>query len=112
MKKLYFLLVLILVFLITGCGKDKVDIRDTGFKYNIEVCDKYFKLVECIINKDTNQNYTKQMRIELKNEVKDMQEEWKQLSEQELMKKCTEGLSQFETNEMKENLKSFGCLEK
>jgi hypothetical protein len=38
-----------------------------------------------------------------------MQEEWKQLNEEELTKKCTEGLKTFEKDEMKENLKSFGC---
>jgi hypothetical protein len=51
------------------------------------------------------------MRDELRNKVKEMQEDWKQLSERELTRKCTEGLSQFETDEMKENLKSYGCLE-
>jgi hypothetical protein len=47
-------------------------------------------LVECIINKDDNPNYTQEMRIELSDEVKKMQEEWKQLDEKELTKKCTD----------------------
>jgi tRNA uridine 5-carbamoylmethylation protein Kti12 len=67
-------------------------------------------LVECIIDKDDNKNYTKQMRIDLKNEVKQMQEEWKQLDEEELTKKCTEELAKFEP--MENNLNSFGCSAK
>lgn len=105
MKKLSFLLVLPLVF---WCGK-KVDVTDTGFEYDVEICDKYFELVECIIDKDDNPNYTKEMRAELRDEVKNMQEEWKHLNEEELTKKCAEWLATFEKDEMKENLKSFGC---
>ena len=111
MKKISLLLVFPLVLLIIWCGKHKVDVTDTDFEYNVEVCDEYFELVGCIIDKDDNPNYTKKMRDELRNKVKEMQEDWKQLSERELTRKCTEGLSQFETDEMKENLKSYGCLE-
>ena len=85
---------------------------DTDFEYNVEVCDKYFELVECIIDNDDNPNYTKKMREELRNNVKEMQENRRKLSEQELTRKCIEGLSQFETDEMKENLRSYGCLGK
>ena len=112
MKKLSFLLVLSFVLFMFWCWKDKVDVSDTDFDYDVKICDKYFELVECIIDKDTNPKYTKQMREDLKKEVKSMQDEWKQLNEQELTRKCTEGLETFETAEMQKNLSSFGCLKK
>ena len=92
--------------MVTGCGK-KINITDTGFEYDVKICDKYFELVECIIDKDTNEKYTKEIRTELKSEIKQMQEEWKQLNEEDLTKKCTEELSKLEP--MKENMNSFGC---
>ena len=109
MKKLSFLFVLSLVLFVIWCGKNKVDVTDTDFEYDVEICDKYFELVECIIDKDDNPGYTNEMRNELRDEVKYMQEEWKQLNEEELAKKCTAGLETFEKDEMKKNLKSFGC---
>ena len=42
----------------------KIDVTDTGFEYDVAVCDKYFELVGCIIDRDTNENYTKEMRME------------------------------------------------
>ena len=110
MKKKYYLLILPLTLLLVGCESNKIDVTDTWFEYDVKICDKYFKLVECIIDKDDNKNYTKQMRIDLKNEVKQMQEEWKQLNEKELTRKCTEELAKFES--MEDNLNSFGCSAK
>ena len=113
MNKVPLLLGLFLVLLLSGCGwwwKEKVDITDTDFEYDVAVCDKYFELVECIIDKDTNVDYNQQMRLDLKNEIKKMQEEWKQLNEGELMNKCTEELSKYE--KIEDNLNSFGCSAK
>ena len=110
MKKISFLLALPLILLLVGCESDKIDVTDTWFEYDVKVCDKYFKLVECIIDKDNNERYTKQMRIDLKNEIKQVQEEWKQLNEEELTKKCTEELAKFEP--MEDNLNSYGCSAK
>ena len=78
--------------------------------YTIVICDKYFKLVECIIDRDTNENRTQEMRKEFKNDVKKIQEEWKQLTEEELTKKCTEVLRDFEEGLKHDNLNSFGCF--
>lgn len=110
MKKISFLLVLSLVLFVFWCWKEKVDITETDFEYDVEICDKYFELVECIIDNDDNPNYSKEMRKELRSQVKRMQEDWKHLSEKELTRKCTEWLAAFETDEMRNNLNSFGCL--
>jgi len=109
-----FLLILSLVVFISFKNDDEndveIDVRDTGFEYNVAICDKYFELVECIIDRDTNENRTQEMRKEFKNDVKKIQEEWKQLSEEELTKKCTEVLRDFEEGLKHDNLNSFGCF--
>ena len=109
-----FLLILSLVVFISFKNDDEndveIDVRDTGFEYNVAICDKYFELVECIIDRDTNENRTQEMRKEFKNDVKKIQEEWKQLTEEELTKKCTEVLRDFEEGLKHDNLNSFGCF--
>ena len=61
-----FLLILSLVVFISFKNDDEndveIDVRDTGFEYNVAICDKYFELVECIIDRDTNENRTQEMR--------------------------------------------------
>ena len=90
----------------------KIDVTKTDFEYNVGICDEYFELVECIIDNDTDERYTEQMRIDLKNEVKQIQEEWKIFSEEELTIKCTEELAKFDNEKMKNYMKSFGCFMK
>lgn len=118
MKK--FLLFLVIALIIVGLiiivlvfwKKEKIgniDITETNFDYQVDICDKYFKLAECIIDRDTDERFTKQMRIDLKNEVILMQEKWKNFTEEELYNKCTEELAKFDNEEMKNKLKSFGC---
>lgn len=110
MKKLLFLFTLSLSLLLFGCGEDKIDVRDTWFEYDVEICDKYFDLVWCIIDNDNNEDYTDQMRTELKNEIKKIQEEWKLLDKEELTKKCTEEFDKYKY--LEDNLNSFGCSTK
>jgi hypothetical protein len=50
------------------------------------------------------------MRIDLKNEVKQVQVEWRQLDEEELTKRCSEELAKFEP--LENNLNSYGCTAK
>ena len=109
-----FLLILSLVVFISFKNDDEndveIDVRDTGFEYNVAICGKYFELVECIIDRDTNEKRTQEMRKEFKNDVKKIQEEWKQLTEEELTKKCTEVLGDFKEGLKHDNLNSFGCF--
>lgn len=108
MKKLYCLLILFFsVILLAACKRKWVDITDTWFNYDVDVCDRYFKLVECIIDKDVNESYTKEMRNDLKKEIKVIQEEWKQLSEEDLVQKCSYELDRFKSEQS--NITSIGC---
>ena len=104
------LIVVIIILIFVLCGKSKVaniDVSDTDFEFKLDVCENYFELVECIIDKDPNEKFTKQMRIDLKNEVRQMQEWWKTITEEELAMKCVEELSKFDNDEMKNRLKAF-----
>lgn len=106
---IFSLFIVALIVLLIVRKKNDVDITNTNFVYHENLCDEYFNLLECIIDKDTDETYTKQMRIDLKNEVKMMQERWMQLSEDDLARKCKEELDQFDNDVMKEKLASFRC---
>ena len=41
--------------------------------------------------------------------IKQQQEQWKQLSEKELVKNCTKWLANYDNKESKELLESLGC---
>ena len=48
MKKSVFLLALALVVLVVWCWKkDKIDITDNNI--DVEICDKYFELMNCVL---------------------------------------------------------------
>ena len=120
MKKLYFLLFLCLLglgvilwyFLSWWNQKEEIidiDITETWFEYDVSDCDQYFVLVECIIDKDTNPSWDSEMKLELKNQVKAIQQEWKQLSREELSQRCTYELKNLKKDLTENNLNSFGC---
>ena len=115
-KFLLFIMLLIIVFIILLVivnRKDeiaKIDLTKTDFKYDVKVCDEYFELVECIIERDTDDSFTTQMRIDLKNEIKSIQEKWKQLNEDVLSKKCSDALEEYKDLLRKNNVETFGCL--
>ncbi len=119
MKKFAFFLIIFLALLaicifISWQNADEedieIDITDTGFEYDVAICDKYYKLVGCIIDNDHNQSWDQQMRQELKSQIKVVQEEWKQFNEEELVKKCTDELEKLKFKMTEKNLDSFGCL--
>ena len=112
MKKISFLVVLLGTLLLVGCWKKKVDIKDTDFEYDVPVCDEYFELVDCLIEKDTNETFTDEIREELKVKVKNLQEDLKLLGEEELTKNCRESLERIERGLKENNLDSFGCYKK
>jgi len=105
MKKCAIFTILPLVLLIAGCGWNKIDIRDTEF--DVESCNKYFELVDCIFEKDTDESYSEEMRDELRQEVKDMQDSRKNYSDEELDNMCSSELEVLKWIES--NLNEIGC---
>ena len=105
MKKTAFLLALPLVILLTWCWSNKIDITETEF--NVESCDKYFELMDCILENDDDETYSDEMRDELRQEVKDMQESWNTEDEESLDEKCNSQLEVFE--EIEDRLEEIWC---
>ena len=104
MKKTSFLLGLSLMLFISGCTGN-FDIIDTSF--NVESCDKYFSLMKCVLENDKSEDWTKERREKLVQSIKDMQNEWNQLNEDELDERCTTELHRFEL--IKEQLDEIWC---
>ena len=52
------------------------------------------------------------MRMKIKNSIKDLREEWKKLTEEEVSEMCTERLKELEKSLEKEDVNSFGCYTK
>lgn len=105
MKKCAIFTILPLVLLIAGCGSNKIDITDTEF--DVESCNKYFELVECIFENDTNEAYSEETRDKLRQDVKDMQDSWKNYPDEELDNMCN---SELETLKWIESeLNGIGC---
>lgn len=88
----------------------EIDVTVTDFEYDVAICDDYFELIGCIIDRDTNQSRDSEMKNELKNQIKNRQEEWKQLNEEELVQKCRVEYENLKKNLNEENVSSFGCL--
>lgn len=96
MKKVSLFACLLLVFLVVGCGwkaNKKVDITETSF--NVASCDKYFKLLDCILENDDTIDYDDEDREELREYIKSMQEEWSGLSNNSLDGRCVTELNKF-----------------
>lgn len=104
MKKICFLVCLSLIFFVSGCD-DKIIITDTDF--DVKSCDRYFELMDCILENDDDKTYTKEMRDELRMKVKSIQEEWNELNEEELDERCTSELSRF--YQIEEQLDEIWC---
>ena len=96
MKKSSLFFALPLVLLLWGCrnsSNNDIDITQTNVDYDVEICNTYFELAECIINNSQDENWTPEMKIQLKNELKSEQEAWNDLDEEELVDQCSYMLS-------------------
>lgn len=105
MKKWIVFSILPAVLLVAGCGWNKIDITDTDF--DVESCDRYFELVDCILNNDSDETYSPEMRDEIRQEVKNMQDGWNSYSDDELDSLCTAELDKFSSIES--TLDEIGC---
>ena len=105
MKKTSLLVALSLGILLTGCGQNKVSITDSDF--GVESCNKYFRLMDCILENDKDETYTDEMRNAIREEVKVRQEEWKDLDKETLNVQCSNLISEF--SQIENALNEIGC---
>jgi len=104
MKKLWLVAIVCLTVLVVGCSK-KIDITDNNL--NVESCDRYFKLMDCILENDADEKYTDEMRNELRQNVKSIQEEWENLDKESLDEMCIWEIEKFES--IRDSLNEIGC---
>lgn len=103
------LLILLPCFLlIAWCSRwnKKTDIVNTDF--DIESCNKFFQLIDCIIDKDNDKDYTDSMKEELRQEIKSIQSERNLLSAEEIDYKCKAELEKYSPYE--DSLREIWCL--
>ncbi len=117
MKKFWFLGALLLVVFVTWCSwwwnKEKAEESAVKNELNIEVCNKYFELVNCIIDNDTDAKYSQQERETIKEAVNDMRDSWANLDDNTASEMCSTELNsltkKFEWEKMTDYLANIGC---
>ena len=107
MKKAGLYAILSSVVFIAGCSfsNNKVDITET--KFDVEACNKYFEVMDCILDNDSDASYSQAMRDSLREDVKMMQESWENLDESVLENTCNAELEKFSAIE--DSLTEVGC---
>lgn len=107
MKNTKLILLLPCILLIAWCSRwdKKTNIVDTNIE--IESCNKYFHLIDCIIDKDNDSSYSDNMREELRQEIKTLQSQRELLDKDTLDQKCQNELKKYD--DKLDELKSIWC---
>lgn len=107
MKKTACLLALTLVIFIAWCwiSTNKINITDTEF--HVESCDKYFELMDCILDNENNEERDQESRDVIRSDIKTLQNMWNNLDEKTLDDKCSSELENF--NRYWEVLENVWC---
>lgn len=113
MKKLTFLLALSLIIILSWCWNNSenngvIDITDTNIE--VDVCNEYFELMDCILENDKDEDYTPERRDALRQQIKDMQDSWEWLSDEDVANICSEKLSAFD--QIEDRLEEIWCSRK
>jgi len=111
MKKLTLLWVLFSMVFLSGCSwfsKDEENtMNNTKPEIDVESCNNYFELVNCIIDNDTDDTYSAEDRELIRESVDDMYESWATLDDDTLSEMCSKELSKFDS--MRDYLWEIGC---
>lgn len=108
MRKFAVFTLLSMAVLIAGCswfGHKKTDI--TNVKYDVESCNTYFRVIDCVLENDNNPYYSEEDREDVRIEVKELQEAYKQLDNDTLTEVCDERLAEF--IKFKDEFAELGC---
>ena len=111
MKKVAIIGLLPILFLIVWCWDKKVEITNTESlkEYKAESCDKYFEMVDCIIEKETDSSRTEEMRNELRQEIVDKQISRSGLDSSIIENNCKKELDGFYETWVKNHLNEIWC---
>lgn len=87
------MLVLFYTFLLVWCWKSGISVQEPVFDYDVEICDKFFEVSNCIIDNTKNSSWTQEKKDDLRNAILLRQEQWKTLSRDQLEEECSSILS-------------------
>ena len=87
------MLVLFYTFLLVWCWKSEISAQEPVFDYDVDICDKFFEVSNCIIDNTKNSSWTQEKKDELRNAILLRQEQWKTLSRDQLEEECSSILS-------------------
>ena len=109
MEKFVIIGLLPLFFLIAWCWNKKIEITNTDSlkEYNLESCDKYFKIADCSIEKEIGSSRTDEMRNELRQKLLDQQSSRSGLDNETIDKYCKNWLESLYN--IKDHLKEIWC---
>ena len=108
MRKIAMFTLLSMAVLIAGCswfGNKKTNI--TNVKYDVESCNTYFRVIDCVLENDHNAYYSEEDREDVRKEVKELQEAYKQLDNDILTEVCDKRLAEF--IQFKDEFTKIGC---
>ncbi len=111
MKKITIIGLLPIFFLIVWCWDKKVEITNTESlkEYKAESCDKYFEMVDCIIEKEIDSSRTEEMRNELRQEIVNKQISRSGLDSNTIENNCKNELDNFYETGVKNHLNEIWC---
>ena len=78
-------------------------------EYNAESCNKYFKIADCIIEKEVDPSRTEEMRNELRQEIVDQQLSRSGLDSDTIENSCKNELNGFYDTDVKNHLIEIWC---
>ena len=110
MKRFCLFVCLSFIIFVAGCSQwsnKKIDITETAF--SVDSCDRYFQLLDCILDKDSDETYTESDRLDIREQIKSMQEDWSGLDNDTLSENCSSELEKFSTDEVKSELSKIWC---
>ena len=112
MKKFWLLWLLLLVIFVTGCSwfwKKEAETNTKKADLDVESCNKYFELVNCIIDNDIDDSYSEEDREVIREGVNDMRNDWIGLDDETLDNMCSTELNKFRGEEMAQYLSNINC---
>lgn len=106
MKKVVIFAILPIVLIIAGCNRwKKTDLTNVDF--GVESCNKYYEVIECILENEENDSFSSDDRNDLREEAKTLQTEWLWLDEDVLAETCDAEFAKFEA--IASNLEKIWC---
>lgn len=95
------------IVLLAWCGSEEKDIQLSDTKFDIDICNQYFELADCILENDPDEKVSEEDRIQIKEEFIQYQETLKEMEPEELTELCESNYNTLTSDS--EALEKIGC---